>query len=72
MYIHSYLSKHEVIGMLGGQVYQSIFSLKNEVQQPIKYIVINKIYPSESCISKPEVRLKNCEISDEEQIRISN
>lgn len=59
MYIHSYLSKHEVIGLLGGMCYQS--SSENS-----KYLVISKIYAAESCIESQTVRLKNCEISDEE------
>ena len=41
MYIHSYLSKHEVIGLLGGITYQ---------RENIKYLVISKIYTAESCI----------------------
>jgi proteasome lid subunit RPN8/RPN11 len=63
MYIHSYLSKHEVIGLLGGITYQ---------RENIKYLVISKIYNAESCIQSQTVRLKNCEISDEEQIKIQD
>lgn len=67
MYIHSYLSKHEVIGLLGGITYQSMESGK-----PVKYLVISKIYTAESCIESQTVRLKNCEISDAEQIKIQD
>jgi hypothetical protein len=59
MYIHSYLSKHEVIGLLGGMCYWSH-------SENAKYLVISKIYAAESCIESQTVRLKNCEISDEE------
>jgi proteasome lid subunit RPN8/RPN11 len=33
--------------------------------------VITKIYTAESCIKNANGRQKNCEISDEEQIKIS-
>jgi len=65
MYIHSYLSKNEIIGLLGGKLYETNQYLKNSKEQ-IKILVISKIYPSESCIKIPSVRLKNCEISDKE------
>lgn len=69
MYIHSYLSKHEVIGLLGGRTYDSGFYMKGS-NEPIKYLIVSKIYPSESCTKTPSVRLKNCEISDDQQIKI--
>jgi hypothetical protein len=42
MYIHSYLSKHEVIGLLGGLSYVS--------EGGAIYLVVSKIYCAESCI----------------------
>ena len=69
MYIHSYLSKNEIIGLLGGKAYETNILMKNG-KDHIKILVVSKIYPSESCIKIPSVRLKNCEISDEEQIKI--
>ena len=69
MFIHSYLSKHEVIGLLGGRTYDSGCFMKG-TGEPIKYLIVSKIYPSESCTKQPSVRLKNCEISDEQQIKI--
>jgi len=46
MCIHAYLSKHEVIGLLGGKCYDSTDMFEG---QPIKYIIITKIYQSDSC-----------------------
>lgn len=69
MHIHAYLSRNEVIGLLGGTSYESNKTF-SETGERIKILVVSKIYPSESCISIPSVRLKNCEISDEEQIKI--
>lgn len=69
MLIHSYLSKNEVIGLLGGKFYNTNTFIKG-TQEPVKYLIVNKIYPSESCIANPSVRLKNCEISDQNQIKI--
>ena len=63
MLIHSYLSKNEVIGLLGGKFYNSSTTIKGS-QEPVKYLIVSKIYPSESCIANPSVRLKNCEMSD--------
>lgn len=65
MYIHSYLSKNEVIGLLGGKSYDSSVCMKGS-NEPIRYLIVSKIYPSESCIKTPSVRLKNCEISDDQ------
>jgi hypothetical protein len=48
MYIHAYLSKHEVIGMLGGHIYDSNILIKG-TYDTVKYIVISRIYPTESC-----------------------
>jgi hypothetical protein len=66
MYIHSYLSKNEVIGMLGGRSYDTRINLKGSTTETVKILVITKIYTSESCIQDHEVRKVNCEISDEE------
>ena len=71
MYIHSYLSKHEVIGLLGGKVYKTNINLPGQIE-PVHYIIISKVYAAESCIESTTVRLKNCEISDEEQIKIQD
>ena len=71
MYIHSYLSKNEVIGLLGGKAYDSSVCMKGS-NEPIRYLIVSKIYPSESCIKTPSVRLKNCEISDDQQIKIQD
>ena len=70
MHIHSYLSKNEIIGLLGGKVYNTKIPYSKGGKDHVKILVISKIYPSESCIQVPSVRLKNCEISDEEQIKI--
>jgi hypothetical protein len=40
--------------------------------EKVKYLIVSKIYPTESCVQDPVDRLKNCEISDNEQIRINN
>mmetsp|Transcript_39846 Transcript_39846/g.61034 ORF Transcript_39846/g.61034 Transcript_39846/m.61034 type:complete len:162 (+) Transcript_39846:635-1120(+) len=70
MFIHSYLSKNEVIGLLGGKIYESKITLRHEHPPTnIKFIVVNKIYPAESCI-EPCKRLKNCEILPTDQVRI--
>ena len=71
MLVHAYLSKNEVIGILGGQIYDTKlkYSLGNE---NVKILVVSKIYPTESCVENPTERLRNCEISDEEQIRINS
>ena len=69
MYIHSYLSRNEIIGLLGGKLYETNLTMKSG-KDKIMVLVVSKIYPSESCIKIPSVRLKNCEISDEEQIKI--
>ena len=71
MYIHSYLSKNEVIGLLGGKCYESNVFLKGSLE-PVKYLVVSKIYPAESCVSNSSTRIKNCEISDAEQIKIQD
>lgn len=73
MYIHSYLSKNEVIGLLGGHIYETNIPIINSTQnEKVKYLIVSKIYPTESCVLNPADRLKNCEISDNEQIRINN
>ena len=71
MYIHSYLSKNEVIGLLGGKHYETNITI-NGVEEKRIYIVISKIYPAESCTHSLEARKVNCEISDEDHIRISD
>jgi len=71
MYIHSYLSKNEIIGLLGGKSYRTNELVKGSKEQG-RILVISRIYPSDSCIKIPSVRLKNCEISDEEQIKIQD
>ena len=48
MYIHSYLSKNEVIGLLGGRHYESNVN-RGGIEEKITYIVISKVYPAESC-----------------------
>ena len=56
MYIHSYLSKHEVIGLLGGRHYESTYPYKGDKkdgEQTVKFIIISKIYISESCTHDP-------------------
>jgi len=64
MYLHTYLSKNEVIGLLGGKIYETNQYYKSgSFKERIKILVVSKIYPSESCIKIPSVRLKNCEIS---------
>lgn len=75
MLIHAYLSKNEVIGLLGGKIYKSDHPIKYQTTKSnelVEILVISKIYPTESCIRKPSERLKNCEISYEEQIRITD
>ena len=37
----------------------------------VRILVVSKIYPTESCVHEPSERLRNCEISDTEQIRIN-
>ena len=62
-----------MIGLLGGHIYEtSIPILNNNQNEKVKYLVVSKIYPTESCVHNPCDRLKNCEISDNEQIRINN
>ena len=70
MYIHSYLSKNEVIGLLGGKVYNSTIYIKGSAE-PVKFLIVSKIYPADSCISNSSARIKNCEISGEDQSKIS-
>ena len=81
MYIHSYLSKidlifcykdpkNEVIGLLGGISYDTKIHIAGH-EGTVKNLVITKIYTADSCIKSPNGRQKNCEISDEEQIKIS-
>jgi hypothetical protein len=65
MYIHSYLSKNEVIGLLGGNTFETNIYLPGSME-PVKYLVISKIYTADSCIKHATGRQKNCEISDEE------
>jgi hypothetical protein len=48
MYIHSYLSKNEVIGLLGGKFYNANDCIKG-TNEPIRYLIVSKIYPAESC-----------------------
>lgn len=69
MHIHSYLSKNEVIGLLGGNCFETDQRVPG-TRDKIKLLVVTKIYPAQSNIQIPAVRHKNCEISDEEQIRI--
>jgi len=65
MFIHAYLSKNEVIGILGGQIYETNIQVKG-TNETVKYIVISRIYPTESCTSNERDRKQNCEISDME------
>jgi len=65
MYIHAYLSKNEVIGILGGQIYETNILVKGTAET-VKYIVISRIYPTESCTANERERKQNCEISDME------
>ena len=69
MHIHSYLSKNEVIGMLGGKSFESNEFVPG-TRDRVYILIVTKIYPSSSNITIPSQRLKNCEISDEEQIKI--
>lgn len=69
MHIHSYLSKNEVIGLLGGSCFDTNQFVPG-TREKVKILVVTKIYPARSSISIPLVRLKNCEISDQDQIRI--
>jgi hypothetical protein len=69
MYIHSYLSRNEIIGMLGGKCYKTNEFVSGS-KEPIQVLIVSKIYPSESNIKIPAVRLKNCEISYQNQIQI--
>ena len=48
MFVHAYLSKHEVIGMLGGNIYDTNIPI-NGTKETVKYIIISRIYPTESC-----------------------
>ena len=61
MYIHAYLSKHEVIGMLAGQIYDTNILIRG-TNDTVKYIIISRIYPTESCTDLRD-RRQNCEIS---------
>ena len=71
MYIHSYLSKNEVIGLLGGRHYETTVN-RNGVEEKLIYIVISKVYAAESCTHNVNSqRNVNCEISDSETIRIT-
>jgi hypothetical protein len=65
MYIHSYLSKNEVIGLLGGKSYDTT-EVIGKTQVARRILIVNKFYPCTSCINQPIKRLKNCEISDSE------
>jgi len=69
MYIHSYLSKNEIIGLLGGRRYDTN-EFGSNLRNSKKILVVNKIYPCSSCINTPSERLKNCEISVKDQIRV--
>lgn len=71
MQVHAYMSKNEVIGILAGQIYQTKLKYTGGTDL-VKVIVISKIYPTESCIHNATERLRNCEISDGEQIRINS
>jgi len=53
MYIHSYLSRNEVIGLLGGRHYETIVN-SNGIEEKKIYIIISKIYPAESCTHSAE------------------
>lgn len=69
MHIHSYLSKNEVIGLLGGKCFETSQFVPG-TRDKIKILVVTKIYPAQSSISIPKVRHTNCEISPEDQIKI--
>ena len=56
MFIHAYLSKNEVIGMLGGHIYNTNCRIPNTFEL-VKYIIISRIYPTESCTPNPSDRL---------------
>ena len=45
MHIHSYLSKHEVIGLLGGSCFETN-ELVPGTREKVKILVVTKIYPS--------------------------
>lgn len=64
MYIHSYLSKNEVIGILGGQIYKTNLRYSTTSDDTVRILVVSKIYPVESCVHNAKDRLQNCEISD--------
>lgn len=72
MMVHAYLSKNEVIGILAGQIYETSipFSIR-PTDEKVRVLVVSKIYPTESCVHEPAERLRNCEISDAEQVRIN-
>ena len=56
MYIHSYLSKNEVIGILGGQIYTTNVRYSSS-EDTVRILVVSKIYPVESCVHNAKDRL---------------